>query len=90
MIMSSGALALFGAGVGTGLTLNAEVYDTAIRSRGMGWGSSMLKLGGIMAPGITSVILISGLQVEGVLGFITFSAMVAGVSGMFFSEVRKG
>jgi len=70
-------------------TINAEIYDTEIRSTGVGWGNASAKLGGFISPALTGIIVDStGGEVVVLIIVIIWFALVAAVT-FVIRETKK-
>lgn len=69
-------------------TINAEIYETEVRSTGVGWGNAAAKLGGLVSPALTGVIVdsVGGEVVVMILVMAWFA--IVGISVVFVKETR--
>ena len=73
-------------GWGAIYTIVPESYDTNIRSFGVGWANLMAKIGGVLAPTITGVMLEVSFTMT--ILFLAVFCMLAGVISAFMKETR--
>lgn len=73
-------------GWGALYTIVPESYDTNIRSFGVGWANVMSKLGGVLTPTITGLMLEISFTLT--IGFLAICLGLVGVASAFMTETR--